>query len=100
MAMLGERVPAEKALEWGLVNRVVPDGELETTAGELIDRLAAGPTGSYAGIKRQINQWVYAGMHDQLALEAQIQQERAGSEDFIEGVTAFVEKRQARFSGR
>ncbi len=100
MAMLGERVPARQALEWGLVNRVHPDDELEGAATELVDRLAAGPTGSYAGSKRQINQWVYSGMHDQLALEAQIQQERAGSDDFFEGVAAFVEKRQARFTGR
>ena len=100
MAMLGERVPAAQALEWGLVNRVHPDGELEAAADELIDRLAAGPTNSYAGTKRQINRWVYSGMHDQLALEAEIQQEMAQSEDFLEGVTAFVEKRPARFSGR
>ncbi len=100
MAMLGERIPAAKALEWGLVNQVHPDGELEAAADALIDRLAAGPTGSYAGTKRQINRWVYSGMHDQLALEADIQQERAESGDFLEGVTAFVEKRQARFSGR
>jgi len=77
MAMLGERVPAAKALDWGLVNQVHPDGELEQKANELIDRLAAGPTGSYAGTKRQINRWVYSGMHDQLSLEADIQQEMA-----------------------
>ncbi|HEX8122173.1 MAG TPA: enoyl-CoA hydratase-related protein [Solirubrobacteraceae bacterium] len=100
MAMLGDKVPAARALEWGLVNRVVADDELAATADELVDRLAAGPTGSYAGTKRQINRWVYSGMHDQLALEADIQQERALSGDFLEGVSAFVEKRQARFSGR
>jgi 2-(1,2-epoxy-1,2-dihydrophenyl)acetyl-CoA isomerase len=100
MAMLGERVPAAQALEWGLVNRVVGDDDLPAAADELVDRLAAGPTGSYAGTKRQINRWVYGGMHDQLALEADIQQERALSGDFLEGVQAFVEKRQARFSGR
>ncbi len=100
MALLGERVPARQALEWGLVNRVHPDGELAAAADELIDRLAAGPTASYAGTKRQLNRWVYGGMHDQLALEAQIQQEMARSEDFVEGVTAFVEKRPARFAGR
>jgi 2-(1,2-epoxy-1,2-dihydrophenyl)acetyl-CoA isomerase len=100
MAMLGERVPAAKALEWGLVNQVHPDAELEQKANEIVDRLAAGPTGSYAGTKRQINRWVYSGMHDQLALEAQIQQEMAESEDFLEGVAAFIEKRQARFAGR
>ncbi|HEV3000743.1 MAG TPA: enoyl-CoA hydratase [Solirubrobacteraceae bacterium] len=100
MAMLGERVPARQALDWGLVNRVHPDGELAGAADELIDRLAAGPTASYAGSKRQLNRWAYAGMHDQLAFEAQIQQEMARSDDFIEGVTAFVEKRPARFGGR
>ncbi len=68
MAMLGERIPAARALEWGLVNRVHPDDELERAATELVDRLAAGPTGSYAGTKRQLNRWVYSGMHDQLAL--------------------------------
>ena len=100
MAMLGERVPARQALEWGLVNQVHADDELAAKADELVDRLAAGPTGSYAGTKRQLNRWVYSGMHDQLALEAAIQQEMAQSDDFLEGVTAFVEKRQARFAGR
>jgi 2-(1,2-epoxy-1,2-dihydrophenyl)acetyl-CoA isomerase len=93
-------VPAPRALEWGLVNRVHPDGELEAAATDLVDRLAAGPTASYAGTKRQLNRRVYAGMHDQLALEADIQQEMARSGDFLEGVTAFVEKRPARFAGR
>jgi 2-(1,2-epoxy-1,2-dihydrophenyl)acetyl-CoA isomerase len=100
MAMLGERIPARQALEWGLVNQVHPDDELAAKADELVARLAAGPTASYAGTKRQLNRWVYAGMHDQLALEAKIQQEMAQSDDFLEGVTAFVEKRQARFAGR
>jgi 2-(1,2-epoxy-1,2-dihydrophenyl)acetyl-CoA isomerase len=100
MAMLGERVPAAQALEWGLVNRVHPDAELTAEADALIDRLAAGPTSSYAGSKRQLNRWVYSGMHDQLALEADIQQQMAQSDDFIEGVSAFVEKRQPRFAGR
>src|ERR1044072_9424999 len=49
MMMLGDKVPAAQAAEWGLANRVVPDGELETEAGALLDRLAAGPTSSYAG---------------------------------------------------
>lgn len=100
MAMLGERVPAAQALEWGLINRVVPDERLEESADELLGRLAAGPTRSYAGIKRQLNSWIYARMGEQLELEARIQEEMAGSPDFIEGVTAFVEKRPPRFSGR
>jgi 2-(1,2-epoxy-1,2-dihydrophenyl)acetyl-CoA isomerase len=99
MAMLGERIPAPRALEWGLINRVHPDAEFEREAGALLDRLAAGPTRSYAGTKRQLNRWIYAGMDEQLELEATIQQEQAASADFVEGVMAFVEKREARFSG-
>jgi 2-(1,2-epoxy-1,2-dihydrophenyl)acetyl-CoA isomerase len=100
MAMLGERIPAPKALEWGLINRVVADDQLGEQAGELADRLAAGPTRSYAGTKRQLNAWLFSRMHEQLELEASIQQELAASGDFMEGVAAFVEKRPASFSGR
>jgi 2-(1,2-epoxy-1,2-dihydrophenyl)acetyl-CoA isomerase len=99
MAMLGERVPAAQALEWGLVNRVVPDPEFAAEVAELRDRLAAGPTRSYAGTKRQLNHWLYTRMEEQLDLEADIQQEMAASGDFAEGVAAFIEKRHAAFGG-
>jgi 2-(1,2-epoxy-1,2-dihydrophenyl)acetyl-CoA isomerase len=65
-----------------------------------MDRLAAGPTRSYAGTKRQLNSWVFAGLDEQLELEARIQQEMVESADFREGVAAFLEKRGADFSGR
>jgi 2-(1,2-epoxy-1,2-dihydrophenyl)acetyl-CoA isomerase len=100
MAMLGERIGAPQALDWGLINRVWPDDELADRADELIDKLANGPTRSYAGIKRQLNQWLFERMETQLEFEAHIQQEMGGSADFAEGVTAFVEKREARFTGR
>jgi 2-(1,2-epoxy-1,2-dihydrophenyl)acetyl-CoA isomerase len=99
MALLGERIPAAKALEWGLVNRVVADSDLTAHVDELADRLAAGPTLSYAGTKRQLNAWQFARMAEQLELEASIQAELGRSQDFIEGVTAFAEKRAARFTG-
>jgi 2-(1,2-epoxy-1,2-dihydrophenyl)acetyl-CoA isomerase len=100
MALLGERVSAEQALQWGLINRVVEDEQLAQAVGALAERLASGPTRSYAGTKRQLNSWLYARMDEQLELEAQIQREMAGSDDFLEGAMAFVEKRAARFSGR
>lgn len=100
LAMLGERLPARKALEWGMVNRVVPDERLQQEVAELAARLAGGPTRSYAAAKRQLNNWLYARMPEQLELEAQLQQEMAGSGDFLEGVMAFAEKRPARFGGR
>jgi 2-(1,2-epoxy-1,2-dihydrophenyl)acetyl-CoA isomerase len=99
LSMLGERLPAARALEWGLINRVLADGELHAQAQALAASLAAGPTRSYAGTKRQLNNWLYARMDEQLELEARIQQEMAGSEDFLEGAMAFVERRPARFSG-
>jgi 2-(1,2-epoxy-1,2-dihydrophenyl)acetyl-CoA isomerase len=100
LAMLGERLAAPQALDWGLINRVVPDAELDEQAAALAARLASGPTASYAGTKRQLNNWMYSRMAEQLDLEARIQQEMAGSPDFVEGVTAFVQKRPARFSGK
>lgn len=100
MAMLGEKVPAAKALEWGLVNRVIADAELETEATALLERLAAGPTTSYANAKKLLNRRLYPDLHEQLEAEADAQREQGGTEDFIEGVLAFVQKRRAQFKGR
>ena len=100
MALLGERVEADRALEWGLVNAVHPDDRLMDEAGSLAARLASGPTRSYAGTKRALNRMLYPDLHGQLDLEAEIQHELARTDDFVEGVGAFVEKRPAAFQGR
>jgi 2-(1,2-epoxy-1,2-dihydrophenyl)acetyl-CoA isomerase len=100
MMMLGERVQAPQALEWGLVNRVVPDGELRAEADALLDRLAKGPTKAYANGKALLNRRMYADLHEQLDAEADFQGEQGQSPDFIEGVLAFMQKREPNFTGQ
>jgi len=99
MALLGERVESARALEWGLVNEVYSDERLMPEAEELAAKFAAGPTRSYAGSKRALNQMIYPQLDDQLALEADLQHALARTEDFMEGVSAFVERREPSFKG-
>src|SRR5580700_8623378 len=99
LAMLGERLDAPTALNWGLINRVWPDAQYAAQSDALLDRLASGATRSYAGTKRQLNHWMYERMAAQLEFEAGIQREMAASGDFAEGIAAFAAKRPPRFTG-
>ncbi len=100
LSMLAERLPAEKALEWGLVNRVVDDGQVMETAMTIAKELAAGPTVSLSLIRKAYWQTFQNTYEEQLHLEAALQTEAGRSEDFAEGVAAFFEKRPAAFKGR
>ena len=99
MALLGERLPAAKALAWGMVNRVVPDAELMPAAMALATQLATGPAS--LGLTRQT---IWAALDSewsaQLHREARGQSVAGRSEDFREGVAAFLQKRPAEFKGR
>lgn len=99
MMLLGEKIPAAKALDWGLINRCVPDGELMPTALTLAKELAAGPK-SLGMIRRIVWDSLDAEWAEQLSREAKVQTEAGRSEDFREGVMAFLQKRPAVFKGR
>jgi|HigsolmetaAR202D_1030399.scaffolds.fasta_scaffold05059_5 2-(1,2-epoxy-1,2-dihydrophenyl)acetyl-CoA isomerase len=98
MAMLGDRIPAPKAHEWGLIDGVTPDGELLSRAEELARRLASGPTEAIGLIKKMVNEGPLKGLDDALELEATMQGTRGASAEFVEGVSAFLEKRRPDFA--
>lgn len=100
LAMTGEKLPAERAHEWGVVNSVHPVSELDAAADELAARLATGPTVALGNIKHALNSVAQRGLADHLELEATLQQQQAGTQDFAEGISAFLEKRPTRFQGR
>ena len=100
LMLLGDRLPAPKAFEWGLVTRLVPDDEVHDAALELAARLAAGPTTALAMTRRAAWAAAETAFEVQLRLERELQRNAGFHADFIEGVTAFLEKRVARFRGR
>eukprot|EP00752_Nemacystus_decipiens_P018027 g16160.t1 len=99
LSMLAERLPAETAHEWGLVNRLFEDNDaLMTGAREIATRLANGPR-SLALVRKAYWQTWQNSFESQLELESQLQAEAGASKDFSEGVQAFLEKRDAAFKG-
>lgn len=99
LSLLAEKLPAERALEWGLINRVVDDAALMSEATALARRLADGPR-ALGLIRRLYWEGLDNGYAEQLAFEAELQKQAGMTADYQEGVTAFREKRPARFVGR
>src|SRR5262249_23928458 len=100
LSMLGERLPAEKALEWGLVNRVYDDAQLAAETKKLAHELANGPTIALSFVPQLYLENPVNSVEEQINLEVQSQKMAGAAEDFREGVTAFLEKRPAKFKGR
>jgi len=98
MALLGDKIPAAKALDWGLINRCVPDGELMATATAIATELAAGPK-SLGMIRKLMWESLDNDWTTQLHAERMGQKVASKTDDFIEGVTAFLGKRKASFKG-
>lgn len=100
MMLLGEKVGAAQALEWGMINRVVPDHELDARAQELATRLAAGPTQVLGMIRKLAWVGAQASFAETLAAERVGQCDAGRTQDFQEGLQAFTSKRAPRFSGK
>jgi 2-(1,2-epoxy-1,2-dihydrophenyl)acetyl-CoA isomerase len=99
LMFLGDRFDAQRALELGLVNRIVPAAALMTEAMALATRLANGPTHAYGRTKALLERSVGQLLDAQLQRETESFAACAGTEEFVEGVSAFIEKRQPNFSG-
>jgi len=100
MALLGDRVPARQAAEWGLIWRAVPDNEFTSTVEAIVAQLATGPTLGLAAIKAAIYSGVNSHLHTQLDIERDLNRSLGRSRDYAEGVAAFLAKRPAKFEGR
>lgn len=100
LSLMGDRLPADKALEWGMINRVYDDAALMPEALKLAQELASGPTVALGLIHRLYWESPHNTYEEQLDLERTLQKTCGRSSDFREGVKAFLEKRPAKFDGR
>ncbi|WP_199849771.1 enoyl-CoA hydratase [Blastococcus sp. Marseille-P5729] len=99
MALMAEKISASEAKEWGMISRVVADDDFESEVSALAKKLAAGPTRAYAKTKAAINASSISLLSAALERESKGQAELLKSKDNAEGVAAFLEKREAKFTG-
>jgi 2-(1,2-epoxy-1,2-dihydrophenyl)acetyl-CoA isomerase len=99
MMMLGEKITAARALEFGMVYRVCESATLMSEALEVVRTLATMPTRALGLMKRALNESLGNNLDDQLGLEAELQRSAGVTSDYREGVAAFLEKRKPRFTG-
>jgi len=97
IALLADPIPAPRAFELGLINRVVPDDMLEAETYALAERIAQGPAEAYASTKRLLRESLGRSLEEQLKAEEETFLSTALTPDFAEGVSAFVEKRRPRY---
>lgn len=100
MMMLGERIPAEKAADWGLISRVVDDADLDAEAAALATRLAQGPTVAYGLLRRLARDAEQKSLAEALAAERIAQRDAGRTGDFKAGVIAFIQKQKPSFEGK
>lgn len=100
MMLLGERIPAAQALEWGMIWQTAPADQLEAEAARIVDKLKRGPTRTYAMIRQGLRHAMESSLTNSLQRERVNQRHASSTADYAEGVNAFLGKRPAAFTGR